>query len=256
MNVPGKRNSRVGGHWTPTKHLRGVEQFQELPSSLGFIGCKPTIRVSHAQKLQRRQERWNQQQGCSAETLQGCLYWLFPVFLLSKLNLSFVCKVLSISNLIPTNTQTPGVRKPKKQNLLKINICHFLFLWKRDTIFFSGSPRWQHGTAAVMWRAARRRDRAPAAASGTSSPRLCSQPQSSHSPACWRGNLPVEREKKEAAWSFTGRYRKRLSALVLPCSSAYSTSDTQEDSQESLNKNHHLASVGWAWNVLVTLTSS
>lgn len=43
----------------PTKDFRGVEQFQELSSSLGFIRSKPTVRISHAKKLQRRQETSN-----------------------------------------------------------------------------------------------------------------------------------------------------------------------------------------------------
>lgn len=122
------------------------------------------------------------------------------------------------------------------------------------------SPRWRHRTAAPTRRAAWRRDRALAAASGTSAPRLCSRPRSSRSPVCWRGNLPAQRERK-AAWSFTGRfdvsYRKKgLSVLVLPCSSACSTSDTQGDSRVSLNKNRHHASVGWTWNVYLFLLDS
>lgn len=46
----------------PTEHFRGVEQFQELSSSLGFIRSKAAVRVSHAKKLQRRQGSSNKRQ--------------------------------------------------------------------------------------------------------------------------------------------------------------------------------------------------
>lgn len=63
-----------------------------------------------------------------------------------------------------------------------------------------------------MRRAAWRRDRAPAAASGTWAPRLCSRPRSSRSPVYWRGNLPAQRERI-AAWSFDVSYRKKRGSL-------------------------------------------
>lgn len=60
-----------------TKHFRGVEQFQELSSSLGFIRSEATVRVSHAKKLYTRQETLNEWRGCLAETLQGCVCLVF-----------------------------------------------------------------------------------------------------------------------------------------------------------------------------------
>lgn len=60
------------------------------------------------------------------------------------------------------------------------------------------SLRRQRRAAAVMERAGWWRDRAPAAASLTSNPRRCSQPQSNHSPEYWRGNLPAHTGKRRS----------------------------------------------------------
>lgn len=46
------------GGFLPTKHFRGVEQFQELSSSLSFIRSEAAVRVSHAQKLQKEDRKY------------------------------------------------------------------------------------------------------------------------------------------------------------------------------------------------------
>jgi len=45
-------------HTAPlTEHLRGVQQLQQVASSLGFVCGKASVRVPHAQQLPREAER-------------------------------------------------------------------------------------------------------------------------------------------------------------------------------------------------------
>lgn len=82
------------------------------------------------------------------------------------------------------------------------------------------------------------------------------QPQS----CVLKGKPPCSKRKKSSlkfhrqVWCQL--QKKGLSVLVLPCSSACSTSDTQGDSRGSLNKNRHHASAGWTWNVYFLLLDS
>lgn len=128
------------------------------------------------------------------------------------------------------------------------------------------SPHWRHHKGALRWQTGRWRDRAPAAASLTSGPQLCSQPRSNHSHGYWRGTLPDKKEKGGVENACMNTYRSASLEMffcvfksgscvieVAPCSSVCSTSGTQEDSQVSVKVEkpvRHKISLSWKQLIL------